>query len=166
MKIISKYFLVSLLILSVISAFAQSGNLVIHGQVENDSTGLGLDSVTVSLIDMDDNKTIESVMTTSNGKYSFKKTPITDCKISFSKNNFVSKFCVLELEDNQNPEEMRELPLVINVSLFEGNMNDFYFLKYVPIAIARYNKNIDNMEWEFSYFQKIKELIDSIKNKK
>lgn len=166
MKIFIKYNFILLFVFLANSLFAQIGNFRVQGQITNDTTGAGLDSVEVSLISLENNKIIEKVYTTSNGKYKFKYFPVNSVyKIQYSKKGYIGMYIIIE-GYGINDKDARELPLEINSNLYIGNADDYPFLKYTPYAIATYDKNIDNMEWNIEYIKKIKELIDSIKNKK
>lgn len=160
-----KYLILSALFFHAILSFAQSGELEIKGTVNDDSTGAALSDVIVFIKEFNGD-TIESVRTTTNGKYKLSKVPASkNYKIFFTKKDFISKYCVIET-DKIDPKDSTDLPIEISISLFKGDIADYSFLQFAPVAIAIYDKSIDNLFWDIEYIQKMKELMDKIKNKK
>lgn len=144
---------------------AQSGKIQIKGKVNDFETEKGLDRVTVELRLLNDSL-ISTFTTDTTGKYRLKFVPTgKDYKVSFSKENYVYKYAVVSTT-GVSIEDKSDFPLEISSSLFKENGKDYLFLKFAPMAYCKYDKSIDNLIWDTSYIEKIKELIESVKNKK
>lgn len=161
MRAIFKNSFLILLFLVPIFAGAQTGNIDIKGNIGDQNTGSGIGGVTVSIYR--DGSLIESVTTSSNGKYKLKKTPVGGLfTVKFTKPGYVSKYAELDTRGIA-PEDARDLPLEVNCDIFEEVPGvDFSVLDSKPVAKAKYNKDIDNMEWDMSYIEKTKKEVEKI----
>lgn len=156
--------LIPTLVLSFVS-FAQNAQLEIKGTITDDSTGIGLSECIISIKEFNGNL-IETVTSTSLGKYKLSKVQSgKNYKVFFSKENYISKYCVVET-DKIDPNDSTDLSLEISSSLFKGDIADYSFLQFAPVAIASYDKTFSNLMWDMDYIVKMKELMDKIKNKK
>ncbi len=167
MRLFVKIFFVFYGSLSCILVFGQNATLDIKGTVDNDTTGSRLDSVNVQLINSENGVILQSVYTPSNGKYKFDPIPVNSIyKIAYTKKNYVGKFIILDGKDVP-VDDNGFLPMEINIRMDLGNNeSDYYFLLFTPFAIARYNKSMDNLEWDNKYIEMIQGRMKEIKSKK
>jgi len=159
-----KYFISILVLFMNIHSFGQNGNFEFKGTIEDDSTGLGLSEVNVSLFNKTQGLLIESVTTASNGKYKLKSvTADENYIVKISKLGYISKFFLI-IGENVPEDNTADFPVEMSSSLFKGNSDDYYLLEHVPVAIGRYSKSVDNIEWDINYIKSIKKM--TAKNKK
>jgi tetratricopeptide (TPR) repeat protein len=155
-----KYFLLLLFILPVVG-FTQTATIEIKGDVDDLNTGQGLSGVTVSIYK--NGSFVESVVTGSGGKYKFKKIDADGViTVKFAKTGFVGKYAEID-PTGIHPEDAGIFPLEVSTSIFEQIPDvDFSVLDSKPVAKAKYNKGVDNLEWDVTYIEKVKKEVDKI----
>ena len=157
--------LITVLFLTILSS-AQVGKFEFKGTIDDDSTNLGISGVTVTLYEEAKGIFIESVITGSNGNYKFKGVSADkNYIVKISKTGYVSKFFLI-IGENIQVANTANFPIEMSSSMFKGNADDFYLLEHIPVAIGRYSKSVDNIEWDINYIESIKKMMDKIKNKK
>lgn len=148
-----------------INANSQTGKLMIKGSVDDYETQKGLEGVAVELRLINDSL-ISTFTTDTSGKYRLKFVPTgKDYKVTFIKENYVSKYAVISTTGVKK-EDTGNFPIEVSSSLFKEDGKDYSFLKFAPMAYCTYDKSMDNLNWDIAYIEKIKSLIDSFKNKK
>lgn len=160
MRIKLKYFFLLFLLIPV-SVFSQTAVIEIKGDVDDLNTGQGLSGVNVSIYK--NGSLVETVTTGSGGKYKFKKIDADGVlTVKFSKAGFVGKFAEID-PTGIHPEDAGIFPLEVSTSIFEQVPDvDFSILDTKPVAKAKYNKGVDNLEWDMTYIEKTKKEVEKI----
>jgi hypothetical protein len=145
--------------------FAQTGNdyLKITGNVTHSKTDVPLKDVSISVTDSKGK--METVQTDSLGKYSLPKLALNEMyTILFYKKKYCTKIAVLQISDTTGTPLTGLFPLEVSTGLFEVGMIKKFrlrFMKKEPIAIARYDSEIDNIVWDVEYIEHMKKRIKS-----
>jgi hypothetical protein len=110
--------------------------------------------------------TIETVKTDSIGKYELSKVSLgKNYKVFFTKKEYIAKYCVIETNKMESTDTT-DLSIEVSTSLFKGDIADYSFLQFAPVAIASYDKSFNDLMWDVEYISKMRDLIEKIKNKK
>jgi hypothetical protein len=156
--------LFSLLLFSVsIFAFSQDSHVYIKGAVENE-TKEKIMGCNLQLFQ--DDRLIKTDTTGPSGMFKFDSLAVGHTyDLYFESAGYSLKFVRIDVT-KADPKDLTRFPLEINMALFstEGlNMEKLSFLQSEPYAIARYNKTIDNIEWDTVYLEKMKKKVDAVR---
>jgi hypothetical protein len=86
----------------------------------------------------------------------------------FSKEGYCYKFAELIMKSSEGKKMEGTFPMEVNTSLFLVNKKKakkLKFLKTEPAAKAKFNSEIDNVEWDIPYIQSMKARIEPIMKK-
>ena len=159
---------VTLVVLLFLTAnvFSQSNKLTIKGNI-SDTSNIGLATVKIDIYQ--DGKLIQTKTTASNGMYKIDSLALEHVyQFHFSKDGYCYKIAELTAKSTTDKKMEGTFPLEISSSLFnvtKKKARKLKFLKTEPIAKAKYNAELDNIEWDVTYIEMMKVKVDAIKRK-
>lgn len=159
-----KYLLSFTFLLFLFVSYSQNSHVAIKGKVENELKE-PLNHCTLQIF-MDD-VLIRVDTTGANGEFQFDSLYVGHVyDVYFEAEGYSLKFVRIDVKD-ANLKDLTRFPLEISMALFSVTNiqpEKLYFLQSEPYAIARYNKSIDNLEWDMTYIEKMKKKVEAVRN--
>lgn len=159
----TKYILPLFFTFITITSFAQDSRLYLKGKVEIE-TKEPLMNCHLQLF-MDDN--LVKVDTTGpSGMFKFDSLEVGHVyDLYFEAEGYSLKFVRIDTKEIDK-KEMTKFPMVIDMALFSTagiKPEKLYFLQSEPYAVAKYNKEKDNIEWDLIYLDKMKKKVEEVR---
>lgn len=159
-----KYLLSFAFLLTLMISFAQNSHVAIKGKVENElKQPIGHCTLQI----FRDDVLIRVDTTGENGQFQFDSLYTGHVyDIYFEAEGYSLKFIRIDVKDAQL-KDLTRFPLEISMALFsvtDIQPEKLYFLQSEPYAIAKYNKTIDNLEWDMAYIEKMKKKVEAVRN--
>ena len=159
----TKYILLLFFTFIAVTSFSQDSRLYLKGKVEIE-TKEPLLNCHLQLF-MDDN--LVKVDTTGpSGMFRMDSLEVGHVyDLYFEADGYSLKFVRIDTK-KIDPKGLTKYPMIIDMALFSTSgikPEKLYFLQTEAYAVAKYNKEKDNIEWDLIYLEKMKKKVEEVR---